>query len=81
MRTTLNLDPDVAEQLIAQARKEGRSLSRVVNDLVRAGFLARRAAAALPPYLRPYEPPVVDTGRPLVDVTDVAAALEHVEHS
>lgn len=75
MRTTLNLDPDVAEQLIDRARREGRSLSRVVNDLVRAGFLAQRARAAV----RPYQPPVVDTGRALVDVTDVTEALEQLD--
>lgn len=75
MRTTLNLDEDVARQLSDQARRHGRSRSRVANDLIRAGLLAQQR----PGELRPYDPPVVDTGRPLVDVTDIGEALELLE--
>ena len=75
MRTTLNLDEDVARQLADQARRRGRSRSRVANDLMRAGLLAQQRPAALPPY----DPPVVDTGQPLIDVTDVGEALEQLE--
>ncbi len=75
MRTTLNLDPDVAEQLSAQARRHGRSMSRVANELLRAGLLAQSQPVVLPPY----DPPAVDTGRPLTDVTDVGEALERLE--
>lgn len=75
MRTTLNIDPDLAERLAFQARGEGRSLSRVVNDVLRAGLLAQRQPVALPPF----EPRVVDTGRPLIDVTDIGEALERLE--
>ncbi len=57
----------------SRARREraGRSLSRVANDLIRRGLAQADARAELPPY----EPPVFDTGAPLIDVTDVAAAL------
>jgi hypothetical protein len=72
MRTTLNLDDDVSAAMVEQARSQGRPLSRVANDLIRAGL---RASGEIAP-LDPYEPPVFDTGAPLVDVTDVAAALE-----
>jgi hypothetical protein len=72
MRTTLNLDEDVAAQLGALARERGSSLSRAANDLIRAGLRASRERTALSPYV----PPTFDTGAPLVDVTDVAAALE-----
>jgi hypothetical protein len=72
MRTTLNLDDDVAAELGAQARMEARSLSRVANDLIRSGLRAGRQR----PAAEPYRPPTFDTGRPLVDVTDVATALE-----
>ncbi len=72
MRTTLNIDEDVAAQLAQLARRRGRSLSRVANDLMRAGL----GADATRPDPPPYEPPTFDTGEPLLDVTDVAAALE-----
>ncbi|MBM4407927.1 MAG: CopG family transcriptional regulator [Chloroflexi bacterium] len=72
MRTTLNLDDDVAAELGALARRDGRSMSRVANDLMREGLRASRGGSRLPRY----EPPTFDTGSPLVDVTDVAAALE-----
>lgn len=75
MRTTLNLDADVARQLSDQARRGGRSRSRVANDLMRAGLLAQQRPVALPPY----DPPVVDTGRPLIDVTDITEVLERLE--
>jgi hypothetical protein len=75
MRTTLNIDDDVSAQLVERARRESRSLSRVANDLLRAGLRADRQTTGL----TPYEPPVLDTGRAFVDVTDVAAALEVLE--
>lgn len=75
MRTTLNLDDDVARQLSEQARRAGRSRSRVANDLIRAGLLAQRHPEAI----EPYDPPVVDSGRPLIDVTDIGEALERLE--
>lgn len=75
MRTTLNLDDDVARQLSDQARRRGRSRSRVANELLRAGLLAQQR----PGTLVPYDPPEVDTGRPLIDVTDIGEALELLE--
>ncbi len=71
MRTTLNLDDDVVAETTAQAARQGRSLSRVVNDLVRAGLQAINER----PRLAPYAPPTFDTGRPRLDVTDVAGVL------
>ncbi len=73
MRTTLNLDDDVAARLTDRARSEGRSLSRVVNDLVRSALHSTRPAP------EPYDPPVLDSGEPLIDVTDVAAALDGLD--
>ncbi len=72
MRTTLNLDDDVSASLADAAREQGRSLSRIANDLIRSGLRADRERVAF----EPYEPPVFDTGTPLVDPTDVASALE-----
>lgn len=75
MRTTLNLDEDIARQLADQARRRGRSRSRVANELLRAGLLAQRRPEAL----LPYDPPELDTGRPLIDVTDIGDVLERIE--
>jgi len=75
MRTTLNLDPDVASQLTSRARRDGRSVSRVANDVLRAGLFAEQQPIAL----TPYDPPELDTGRPLMDVTDVGEALERLD--
>lgn len=72
MRTTLNLDADVAAQVRMLAQRDARSFSRVANDLIRAGLRHRQA----PPRTTPYEPPVVDTGRVYLDVTDIGAALD-----
>jgi plasmid stability protein len=72
MRTTLNLDEDVAGELAARARRDGRSMSRVANELIRAGVLSARRPERMPAY----DPPTFDTGQPLVDVTDVAEVLE-----
>lgn len=77
MRTTLNLDEDVAARVGALARESGRSLSRVVNELVRTGL----RIAQMPERSIPYEPPVFDSGRPLVDVTVVATALELLDRA
>ena len=72
MRTTLNLDDDVARALAERARTEARSLSRVANDAIRAGLRAARE----PRRRRRYEPRVFDSGEALIDVRDVAAALD-----
>jgi hypothetical protein len=75
MRTTLNLDDDVAHQLVELARKHGRSQSRIANELIRDGLRVRHS----PPERRPYEPPVLHSGEPLLDVTDVQQALELID--
>jgi len=73
-RTTLNLDDDVAVLISQLARREARSLSRTANELIRAGLRASSRKT-----LGAYVPPTFDTGRPLIDVTDVAAALDILE--
>ena len=77
MRTTLNLDDDVAAQLAAESRKRGESLSRTANEYLRAGLRSSREVAGSPPYV----PPVFDSGRPLLDVADVAGALEALDRA
>jgi hypothetical protein len=47
MRTTLTLDPDVAERLASETRRTGKSLKALVNDAIRVGLgLAGRQSAA-----------------------------------
>jgi hypothetical protein len=77
MRTTLNLDDDVAAQLAERSRRERRSLSRVANDALRAGLREDRDTR---PRVR-YEPRVFDSGEHLIDVRDVAEALEALERA
>ena len=75
MRTTLNLDDDVAAQLAELAEERHASLSSTASEVLRAGLRALRTGAAP----ARYEPPTFDTGRPLLDVTDVAEALEALD--
>ncbi|GIU84933.1 MAG: hypothetical protein KatS3mg008_1708 [Acidimicrobiales bacterium] len=75
MRTTINLDDDLASYLKKLARRDGKSVSRIVNDLVRAALGATRGAGSE----EEYRPTVLHTGRPKIDVTDVATALERLE--
>jgi hypothetical protein len=77
MRTTLNIDDDVARQLAALSRDQGRSVSRVANELMRHGLRTHSER----PTAIPYDPPALDTGAPLVDVTDVAEALGRTDGS
>ena len=72
MRTTLNLDDDVAARLAQRAKQTGGSLSRVANAAIRAGMRVLEE----PSELAAYSVPTFDSGRPLVDVTDVGEALE-----
>ena len=46
MRTTLTLDDEVAAKLRAEARKTDRSFRETVNEALRRGLAAPRAAAA-----------------------------------
>lgn len=38
MRTTLTLDPDVAERLAGETRRTGKTFKAVVNDAIRLGL-------------------------------------------
>jgi len=42
MRTTLTLDPDVAQELKARAERTHTTLKRVVNEALRRGLSAER---------------------------------------
>jgi hypothetical protein len=38
VRTTLTLDPDVAERIASEIRRTGKSLKQTVNDALRLGL-------------------------------------------
>jgi hypothetical protein len=77
MRTTVTLDPDVAEQLKTLARRRNTSFKAVLNSTVRAGLAAERGGR------RQYRTPTWPMGlRPGVDLThalQMAADLEDEE--
>ena len=77
VRTTIVFDPDVAAEL-ARRRAEGSGTLRdEVNQLLRLGLARERERAAAPPSR--FSTPTFDSGRPLISVDDVEAAIEHAE--
>lgn len=77
IRTTVTLDPDVAEQLKALARRRNLSFKEALNNAVRVGLAAERGGS------RPFHTPTWPMGvRPGVDLThalQMAADLEDEE--
>lgn len=49
MRTTLTLEPDVAQEIERLRKASGRSLKRVINELLRAGLVRRGADGPVGP--------------------------------
>ena len=76
MRTTVDLPDDLLAAAKERAAREGRSLSDVVGDAVRASF-AREPSRKQ----RPVELPTFDGGglQPGVDLDDSAALLDLME--
>lgn len=77
MRTTVNIDPDLAAKLREIARERGISFKEALNSALRAGLTAR-AGAARPYRLRPRRLGL----RPGIDLDKalrLAAALEDEE--
>jgi hypothetical protein len=74
LRTTVTLDPDVAEQLKALAKRRNLSFKAALNNTVRAGLAAERGGG------RPFQVEARPMGlRPGVDLThalQMAADLE-----
>ena len=68
MRTTINLDPDVAAAAEHLRRERHLGLSEAVNELARAGLRARQER-------RPFRQRSQDIGV-RIDVSNVAEALE-----
>jgi len=73
MRTTVNLDDDVASEVAKLQRERGLGLSAAVNELARAGF-----QNAHPEYH--YEHTSHEMGA-LVDISNVANVLELLDEA
>ena len=77
VRTTVEFDPDVAAEL-SRRRAEGRgTLREDVNRLVRLGLARERERAG--GARSHFSTPTFDSGRPLVPIDDVEAAIVHSE--
>ena len=69
MRTTVNLEPDVAAAVDRLRRAEGLGVSEALNRLARAGLIAQ-------PQRKRFKQPTADLGAFLVDVSNVQEALD-----
>jgi hypothetical protein len=50
VRTTLTLDPDVAERLRSEIRRTGKTLKAALNDALRLGLGLSGKPRAVPPF-------------------------------
>jgi hypothetical protein len=73
MRTTINLDDDVASEVAKLQRERGLGMSAALNELARAGFQTARQEYH-------YEHPSHEMGA-LVDISDVADVLELLDEA
>lgn len=71
MRTTINLDPDVAAAADQLRRSKHIGLSEAINELARAGLTARSDR-------QPFRQRTHDLGL-VMDVSNVAEALEYLD--
>jgi len=76
VRTTVTLDPDVAERLKSEVRRSGRSFKEIVNELLRLGLTMRRERKAPPPFTVQARPLGV---RPGLDYDRTSELVEHLE--
>ena len=76
MRTTLNIADDILREMKARAHETGVSLTRVANDVLRAG-LDRRAGSSRP--RRRYREEVADLGEPRVNLDRALALAAQLE--
>ena len=79
MRTTVKIDDDLLRELKEQAHREGTSLAKLVNRVLRRGLDASRQAKTP---VRPYREKTYNMGVPNVNLDKalaLAAALEDEE--
>jgi hypothetical protein len=76
-RTTVTLDPDVAEQLKTLARRRNLSFKEALNNAIREGLAAERGGSR--PFHTPTWPMSVRPGVDLTHALQMAADLEDEE--
>jgi plasmid stability protein len=74
-RTTLDLDPNVTDQLRTRARREGKSMGQVASETLAQAF------AEPPLETRPFEWTTHDLGRPMVDLEDKDALYRTLDEA
>ena len=76
IRTTMTLEPDVAEALKKRARRTGQPFRRNVNEVIRLGLLAEKSRPARPYKIKPVSLGAVAPGVDLHRSLRLADALE-----
>ena len=80
-RTTLTLDPDVANELERRRRQRGTTMKREVNELLRLGLSRVQAPEAS---TKRFETKALPLGKPLLesfdDIAEVLALAEGEEY-
>lgn len=75
MRTTTRIDDGLLEALKEQARRDGTSLTKVVNRVLRSGLAASRAPARR----RRHHEKAFAMGRPAADLRKALALAARME--
>jgi len=75
MRTTVDIDPPVLDDLKRLQKREGKSLGRLVSELLAEAIGRRRTHAEKPTRLRWH----TTRGKPLIDFEDKDALYEALD--
>lgn len=76
MRTTIDIDAPILKDLKRLQRREGKSLGRLVSDLLAQSLATVRSASPSPPAFRWHAKPM----QPRVDLADKHALLDAMDH-
>ena len=72
MRTTVNLDEDVAAAVQKRQREEGLGLSETVNKFIREALIKPRKR-------KPYVHRSSNMGPPKIDITNIGEVLDYLD--
>ena len=79
MRTTLTLDPDVAQKLPERVAQGKESLKSVVNQALRAGVATQKSPASLEPFAVELHPCGFRSGSDMDKMNQLVDELEAEE--